>query len=420
MTRLGLFLFVLASHWVHLGLGYPSAPQHRDDGSSPDAAAHFNAPTAGQMAPHAGLLRPRQDFDAKEVSKAAIDAMNTKFYASSQAIWSPSDPWWLSGITLTNVIDYMLQTNSIDYLDQVKTIIETQRAAFNGDFRGESTDDTGWWALAMVRMYDLTGDSAYLDLARADEAYMYESWTASPCGGGIYVDIKAKTYKNAIANELFIKLAVSLYNRLGGAEPSYLDHALTAWSWFQGSGMINGSSNLINDGLASDSDGVCFNNKLPVWTYNQGVILGALAELYLATADTTHLASAHAIADAVLSPPATTTPQLASSDGILTEASCRPDESDGCDHDQQIFKGVFASNLAELARVTLLFISGSNDSDRGQAYRGFLGRNAQTAFAEARPGDGTHLYDVSWTGPFRNSTIGKQASAVGLLVAAIG
>ncbi|KAK4123702.1 glycoside hydrolase family 76 protein [Parathielavia appendiculata] len=357
------------------------------------------------------LRRPRQDFNAKDAAKAAINAMNNNFYSSSQLIWSPGDPWWLSGVALTNVIDYMRKTGSTDYVDQVAYIIQAQRVAWNGDFRAESTDDTGWWSLAMVRMYDLTGESAYLNIAIEDEAYMYESWTTSPCGGGMYVDIKAKTYKNAVANELFIKLAASLHNRLGGAETKYLNHALTAWTWFRASGMINASSHLINDGLASDSSGACFNNKLPVWTYNQGVILGALAELYLATTDTAHLESAHAIADAVLSPPPSTTPQLTSSDDdILTEASCQPDEKDGCNHDQQVFKGVFASNLAELADVST--------GDRKQRYRGFLSRNAQTAYARAR-GSGTHLYDVSWTGPFGNSSIGKQASAVGLLVAAI-
>jgi predicted alpha-1,6-mannanase (GH76 family) len=200
--------------------------------------------------------------------------MNSKFYSSSQAIWSPDEPWWLSGFALTTVIDFMRKTKSTVYVNQVKNIIQAQRRKWNGDFRAESTDDTGWWALAMIRMYDLTGDSMYLDIAKEDEAYMYQSWSSSPCGGGMFVDIKAKAYKNAIANELYIKLAASLHNRTPN-DTTYLSRAEAAWSWFQDSGMINDNS-LINDGLAAHSNGTCFNNKLPVWTYNQGVILGAL------------------------------------------------------------------------------------------------------------------------------------------------
>ncbi|KAG7290473.1 hypothetical protein NEMBOFW57_000475 [Staphylotrichum longicolle] len=224
-------------------------------------------------------------------------------------------------------------------------------------------------------------------------------------GGGMYVDIQAKTYKNAIANELYIKLAASLHNRITN-DTMYLSRAQTAWSWFQGSDMIN-SDSLINDGLASQKyGGGCSNNNLPIWTYNQGVVLGALVELYRATSDSSYLTSARTIADAVLS---SSSPLTTAPDGILTESSCTPDDASGCNNDQQIFKGIFAYNLAELDGAV---------PDGSRPYRAFLRQNAQAAHDRAR-GGGTDLYDVSWTGPFRNSTIAKQASAVGLLVAII-
>jgi len=258
--RSGILVAALGSLWSTGVLAY-SASAHGQDNDEP-------------VCP----MRPRQDLDTKAASRGAIDAMNKKFYNSSEVIWSPSDPWWLSGVALTGVIDYMRKTNTRDYMDQVKNIIQVQRTQWpsaGGDFRAESTDDTGWWALAMVRMYDLTGDATYLNISIEDEAYMYKYWTSSPCGGGMYVDIQAKTYKNAIANELYIKLAASLHNRIAN-DTTYLSRAQTAWSWFQGSGMIN-SDSLINDGLASQKyGGGCSNNKLPVWTYNQGVVLGAL------------------------------------------------------------------------------------------------------------------------------------------------
>lgn len=238
-----------------------------------------------------------QGLDAAAVAKAAMDAMNSAFYDPTQGRWSPADPWWLNGVALTSLIDYMRKTGSRGYMDQANRIIQVQRAPLpwwpeaGGEFRADSTDDTAWWALAMVRMFDLTGDRAYLEIAVKDEAYMYQYWTDSDCGGGMYVDIRSRTYKNAIANELYIKLAASLYNRLKDTKDAanYLARAERAWSWFRRSGMINGD-NLINDGLAQGEDGVCFNNRLPVWTYNQGVILGGLVgacvfllDMFLAT-----------------------------------------------------------------------------------------------------------------------------------------
>ena len=59
-------------------------------------------------------------------------------------------------------------------------------------------------------------------------------------------------------------------------------------------------------------------------------------ELYQATASDAYLADACTIADAVLSSAATAL--RLTQDGILTETACEPDESSGCNHDQQVFK----------------------------------------------------------------------------------
>ncbi|KAL2164586.1 hypothetical protein VTH06DRAFT_3803 [Thermothelomyces fergusii] len=417
-TIFGVFI----QSWLAQGLARRANPRHGASEAPPEPDS--DAATVGPSLSGARFLQPRLDLDVRAAARSAIEAMNKRFYSSTQAIWSPGEPWWLSGVALAAVTDYMRKTGTGDYLSQVEDMIRVQRAQHpqnGGEFRADSTDDTGWWALAMIRMYDLTGNGTYLDISIEDETFMYKYWTSSPCGGGIYVDTKAKTYKNAIANELYIKLAASLHNRIAN-DTKYLSRAETAWSWFQRSGMIKGD-NLINDGLAVSGNGFCSNNRLPVWTYNQGVILGALAELYRATSSETYLTWAGRIADAVLSNNGSTSPQLTSpqdgdgdgnAGGILTEASCRPDEADGCDHDQQVFKGVLAHNLAELDAA----VPGRSGGGGGP-YRAYLECNAQSAYVRARE-QATDLYDVAWAGPpFRNSTIGKQASAVSLLVAVL-
>ncbi|KAK0621258.1 putative glycosyl hydrolase [Bombardia bombarda] len=325
--------------------------------------------------------------------------MNAGFYNSTAGRWSLDDAWWLSGVALTDLLDYMYKTGSRAYLSQAKDIINKQKEPLpwwpqgGGDFRADSTDDTAWWALAMVRMFDLTGDQYYLNISKEDEAYMYQYWTNSDCGGGMYVDIRTMTYKNAIANELYMLLTAELHNRIPG-DTEYLNKSITTWRWFNASGMIN-SDNLVNDGLA-ETDGVCFNNGLPIWSYNQGVILGALTELYRATGNTSYLTSAERIADAVLAS------DTLSPNGILTDPC---EAADTCNNDQQIFKGIFAKYLDEL--------DGELDGAR-PSYRSYLENNAGTAYSYDR--NASDYYDVRWAGPFRNSTVAKQASAVGLLV----
>jgi predicted alpha-1,6-mannanase (GH76 family) len=328
-------------------------------------------------------------------AKAAIDAM-MGFYNETAGQWQPEIAWWLSGNALQALLDYMHKTGSNEYTAQVLHTIDTQKAPLEwwpqggGYFRADSTDDTGWWALAMCRMFDITGEYVYLDYAKKDEEYMRNYWSDS-CGGGIIQDIRNNIYKNAISNELYFTLAAALHNRLPDDEV-YLDHALEAWKWFRASGMIN-SAHLVNDGLLNS----CENNGGPTWTYNQGVVLGGLVELYVATKEEDYLVTARQIADAVLASGTLVV------NGILTE----PCEATGdCNFDAQSFKGIFARYLGQLDEVL-----------EGHPYRAFLVANAQRAWGTDR--NSTGYFDVRWSGPFNTSTVATQASAASLMIAAM-
>src|ERR1700733_8365897 len=155
-------------------------------------------------------------------------------------------------------------------------------------------------------------------------------WDTTRCGGGVWWNY-TKTGKNAIPNELFLDIAAKLANRTtGSTSAGYLNWAKTEGTWFKGVGLIN-SSNLINDGLTSS----CTNNGGTEWTYNQGVILSGLVELYKADQDPTLLPVANAIVSAVLSS------SLVNTSGILVES-----DVSGGDHPQ--FKGIFMRNLMAL------------------------------------------------------------------------
>src|SRR6185437_15617563 len=113
-------------------------------------------------------------------------------------------------------------------------------------FLNKYYDDEGWWALAWVDAWDLTGDNAYLAMAESIFKDMAAAWDDT-CGGGIWWN-RDRKYKNAIANELFLSVAAHLANRDLHNRARYLKWANREWSWFAHSGMIN-SRNLVNDGL---------------------------------------------------------------------------------------------------------------------------------------------------------------------------
>ncbi|KAI1398197.1 glycoside hydrolase family 76 protein [Hypoxylon fuscum] len=351
--------------------------------------------------PASGATIPKDSSSSDvDTTRAAVDAMMA-LYDNTTGLWDPDNPgssWWQSGVALWALSDYMVKSGSREYLTQAENTVNIQRAPLDwwpeggGDFRADSTDDTGWWALAMTSMYQLTGDEEYLDIAKEDEAYMFDYWNTTTCSGGLIWSIPTRTYHNAISNELYLELTATLHNLIPG-DTLYLNHSLMEWEWFNNSGMIN-SENLVNDGLTDDA--TCVNNGATTWTYNQGVILGGLVELSKATGDQSYLDTARQIADATLS--SATLVQ----GGILTEPC---DTEEECEPNGTAFKGIFMWELGKLDAVL-----------DDHPYKTFITDNARAAYENAR--NGSDFYGFRWQGPFDNVTIGTQESAVDLLIAA--
>ncbi|KAJ1569020.1 hypothetical protein HK405_010929 [Cladochytrium tenue] len=269
---------------------------------------------------------------------AATDALMYSYNITTG--WWPSS-WWNSAVALSTLVEYMRLTGDTTYAWVVEwTYVQNSGVmaagvksgdADQGGFITQATDDTEWWALAWVDAYDLTGNATYLQAAVTIAEYVTGLWDATSCGGGVWWNTQ-RTYKNAITNGLFVRLTAALHNRIPG-DTEWLGWASKAWAWYAGSGLIN-SAGLVNDGLTSS----CANNGQTVWTYNQGMAMGAAAEVWRATGNTTALAAAGALADAALASGLVV-------GGLLTE-SC--DGTGSCDDNQKQFKGIFMRNLQDV------------------------------------------------------------------------
>ncbi|MBW4420348.1 MAG: carbohydrate-binding protein [Myxacorys californica WJT36-NPBG1] len=307
------------------------------------------------------------------------------FYNSFTGLWDTTN-WWNAANALDATIEYSRLTDSLTYRSNIyNTFYQKPRYAnfINPWFR----DDDGWWAIAWIKAYDLTGETKYLDQAKTIVHSMETGWDTNVCGGGLYWHKKELTYKNAITNSLFLAAAAKLHLREPN-NPNYLQWAQRSWQWFKQSGMIN-DQQLVNDGLDSN----CRNNGKTVWTYNQGVLIGGLVDLYRGTQDQELLEQAVAIADASI---ANLAPK-----GILREP-CEPND---CGNDGPQFKGVFMRNLSALYAV------------RPKAsYRAFILRNANSIWANRNE---QQQFGLDWAGKVDKPDAARQTSAIDALNAAI-
>ncbi len=328
-----------------------------------------------------GAVARGDDFNAHlETAAATLQA-----WYNHRGLWDTTD-WWNAANCVEAIEDVIAANNGQNYLEVPGN---TFRLNSRTNFLNDYYDDEGWWALAWIRAYDLTGQEPFLKMAKTIFADMTTGW-GERCGGGVCWR-KSAYYKNAIPNELFLLVAVRLHQRTpgDGGAGSYLDWATREWNWFRNSGMIN-PANLINDGLTR----TCENNGRTTWTYNQGVILGGLTDLYKATGDTNCLAHAMAIADAAMA-------TLIDTNGVLREP-CETGDCRGGDSPQ--FKGIFIRYLASLYDVT-----------RKPEYIAFLFRNAHSVWANDR--DAANHLGLRWTGPFDRADAARHSSAMFALAA---
>jgi predicted alpha-1,6-mannanase (GH76 family) len=351
--------------------------------------------------------------------------------------------WWNSANALTTLANVGLaigeQEGNWTVAHQVLEVLEnTFRIHNNSHFADWYYDDDGWWALCWVAAFDLAegirlhaprapappkGSETveakdFLGAAEYLANVIGESWNASNCSGGLWWSM-SKSYKNAIPNELYLQLTSALALRT--ANFSYMDRAKRELEWFRRSGLVN-DENLINDGLVSET---CQNNNGTVWSYNQGVILGGLVNLYRVEPDVQYLLYATVLADASM--------RALSVDGIVVEP-CEPH----CGGDGPQFKGVYLRNLGYLTselRVWLKRNAGTGSptfpilQDRHSRLVAFIARNGESVcqsdcavlqFDEIYPPPASPepivktgwFFGLEWRGPFDRRDGARQSSAL--------
>ena len=257
---------------------------------------------------------------------------------------------------------------------------QNERGWFSGYY-----DDECWMTLALVRAYDLSHDSKYLNQAAALFADIETGWDTSCCGanpGGLWWD-KAHTQKATAANAGAALAGARLYLRT--ADASYLQFARQAYAFWHNK-MVNPTTFQVADHFTPDDTFFWWR-----FTYNEGLMIGAAVELYDASGDSSYLINAQAIAGFLINNEVTPTAY----GNVLYDGS-----NSGCGGDCHEFKGPACRYLLRLY---------TRDTSRTRYYD-TLHASADALWNLARSA-GSTLFAVNWAGPPQTSADQAQDNA---------
>ena len=267
-----------------------------------------------------------------------------------------------------------------------------EKTDYYTEFRNEYLDDSGWWGIAWLKMYDRTRDEKYLTTARAIHAHMAKNWRPDKNGGVMWGEEPDKLTPNAITNSLFLILSARLYQRTH--EAAFLKWAEQEHAWFHEKALFDGKGVVDVPGHRGD-----------YWTYNQGAFIGGLTALYQATGRAEFLDEAAQVADGVLNRSGVVRP-----DGVLVEKL----GTNGWD--PGLFKGILARYLAQLRDV---LNEQKLHHDFAQQLDRCIRASAASLIQHSLGDDGQ--YAIEWHEGAKDQTrnFNTQTSALAALVAAL-
>ncbi|KAF1987551.1 glycoside hydrolase family 76 protein [Aulographum hederae CBS 113979] len=259
------------------------------------------------------------------------------WYDPNKGLWLTAG-WWNCANILQVLADLQEACPNCHLTDKVWSTTWDKAQTGNGfkDFKNSYYDDNAWWALAWLKAYDLTNNPRYLNSASLLFDDFVTTGTNATCGGVWWN--RPREHNTAIANALFISVAAQLANRKDNKK-YYVEWAKKNLEWFQNAPLLR-PNGLVQDGV-SISKGCAVGGGF--YTYNQGVILGALIELNRAAPNDTYLPYAQKIADAAIS-------IMVDKNGILHEQGDNTTTNPSLGYDGPSFKGVFIRNLGRLAK----------------------------------------------------------------------
>ena len=286
--------------------------------------------------------------------------------------------YWIQAHALDVTVDAAARTGSTALRDRIRAHVGGILRRNGGRIVNRYYDDMAWMAIALLRADEVAGADTGA-LVRELWADIRAGWDQRH-GGIVWRRDDPRPYTNAPANGPAAILAARLHRRYG--DPADLDWARRIADWLQQT-LVDPDTGLVWDGVHP------YEKASPdrtLWTYNQGTVVGAEVQLWLATGDAARLAGARRTAAAAVDRYGET--------GFPVEGT----------GDGSVFKGILARYLGDLV---------ATDPDGAQRVRAVLaGSGTAVAAAAGQP------VGIDWQHPTGSEAgLGSEVSAALLLEA---
>ncbi len=335
--------------------------------------------------------------------------------------------WWqcANGYTAIILKDIWSRDRSnYDELDRLLRKCETNNSEVS--FINAWNDDSCWWALCCVHMFNDKDDQFYLDQAQIIWRHVRKSmldpgeqtFRGVDMEGAVYWTTRpGEDHINAISTGLFAELSVRLALALQEVKccgtPSveeYIDTARRGLGWILRC-RYNAGESMVLDHIELKAQ------KAIDWTftYNTGVALGTAALMYQATGEEEYMTIACSMAHKAM-----TREFWVEENGVLTESGAygKGKHDPLKNNDAVGFKSVLIRQLCTLYTVVInAKHASSRAKETAATIHTFIHINYQSQVE--RNTDGKATYGPWWNGPFEYPTSHSQMAALDVMAAAV-
>ncbi len=320
---------------------------------------------------------------------------NSTGYFNNESGVANGDGWnyWPQAHAMDVIIDAYKRTGNTKYSDLFDKWYTGVKHQSGGNYTNNYYDDEEWITLTMLRLYEVTNESKYLDTALLLWEDIKTGWNTTYCNGGVAWTHDQLWSKNACSNAPASLIACRLYAIRHQAED--LEWAKKIYTWTRNK-LFNASG-----GLYDNIDGRTNTTATFTLSYNQGTFLASALLLYQLTTDAdepdriTWLKDARRAANHCVTSCIDTTYNVIRNEG---------------DGDGALFKGIFMRYFIDLI----------NEPDLEENYRtifiNFFNHNAEVLWKYGIFNKRQLFFGPSWTeGPNGSTNLNSQVSGCTML-----